>query len=116
MATYSKELLSASTDGRGILVSTTSPIDGTDTTIHATPNVEEPDLITLFAYNDDTVNVALHLKWGGTTDSLIQTIPPQAGLVLIIADLPLQDEEVVTASASTANVITIYGYVNRITP
>lgn len=119
MATYSKVLLSGSTDGRGIKVTTASPIDGTDTTIHTTPNVDSPDLITLFAYNDDTVPRELHLGWGGTTDPddfIIQTIPNKDGLTLVVADLPLQDELVLVASAEAANVIVIYGYVNRITP
>jgi hypothetical protein len=119
MATYSKELLSASTDGRGIKVTTTSPIDGSDTTIHTTPNAEEPDLVTLFAYNDDTVARELHLGWGGTTDPddlIILSIPPKVGLVPVTYKLPIQDELVVTASASAANVIVLFGWVDRITP
>lgn len=115
MATYSKELLSGSTDGRGILVSTASPIDGTDTTIHTTPAASEPDLVTLFVYNDDVEERELHIKWGGTTDPFIQPIAARSGLSLVTADLPLQNSEVITASASAVNVLTIYGYVNRVT-
>lgn len=118
MATISKLTLSGSTNGRGIKVTTASPIDGSDTTIHtAVTGTTDTDLITLFAYNDDTVDRVLHLGWGGTTDPddlIIQTIPSQAGLVLVTADLPLRNSLVVVASASAANVITVHGYVNRI--
>lgn len=118
MATMSKLTLSGSTNGRGIKVTTASPIDGSDTTIHtAVTGTSDTDLITLFAYNDDTVDRDLHLGWGGTTDPddfIIQTIPPKEGLTLVVADLPLRNSLVVVASASAANVIVIYGYVNRI--
>lgn len=118
MATISKLTLSGSTNGRGIKVTTASPIDGSDTTIHtAVTGTTDTDLITLFAYNSDTVARDLHWGWGGTTlpdDGNITPIPAQAGLVLVCADLPLRNSLVVVMSASAANVITVYGYVNRI--
>lgn len=118
MATMSKLTLSGSTNGRGIKVTTLAPIDGSDTTIHtAVAGTTDTDLITLFAYNSDSVDRALHLGWGGTTlpdDGLIQTIPSLAGWVLIAADMPLRDSLVVVASASAVNVIIVSGYVNRV--
>ena len=118
MATISKLTLSGSTNGRGIKVTTASPIDGTDTTIHtAVAGTSDTDLITLFAYNASTASRVLHLGWGGTTDPddlIIQTIPAQSGLTLVVADLPLRNGLVVVASASAVNVITVHGYVNRI--
>jgi len=118
MATMSKQTLSGSTNGRGIKVTTVSPLDGSDTTIHtAVSGTTDTDLITLFAYNDDTVTRSLTLGWGGTTDPddlIIQNIPAQSGLTLLVADLPLRNSLVVVASASVANVIVIFGYVNRI--
>jgi hypothetical protein len=116
--TMSKIPLSGSTNGRGIKVTTASPIDGTDTTIHtAVTGTADTDYITLFAYNDDTVTRTLHLGWGGTTDPddlIIMDIPSQSGLVLVVADVPLRNSLVVVASASAANVIVIYGHVTRI--
>lgn len=118
MATMSKLTLSGSTNGRGIKVTTLAPLDGTDTTIHtAVSGTTDTDLITLFAYNDDTVARALTLGWGGTTDPddlIIQTIPSQSGLTLVTADLPLRNSLVVVASAAAVNVIVLFGYVNRI--
>lgn len=114
MATYSKLKLSGSTDGKGIDVAATSI--GSGTTIH-TAHATSLDLITLFAYNDDTADGLLTIGWGGTSDPDLfkQTIRAQAGMVLIVADLPLTNSLVVKAAAAAANVVQIYGYVNRIT-
>lgn len=116
-ATATKIPFSGSTDYRGIKVTTVSPIDGSDTTIHtAVNNDPDYDTITIFAYNSDSVSRALHLGWGGTSlpdDGPIVSIPAQSGLVLVTPDLPLRSGLVVVASASAANVIVLFGYVNR---
>jgi hypothetical protein len=115
MATMSKLMLSESPDGDGINITTASPIDGSDTLIHtAVSGTTDKDLVTLFAYNDDTVDRVLHLKWGDSTDPIKQPIAAQSGLVLVSPDLPISDGNTIEASASAVNVITLYGYVNRI--
>lgn len=118
MATMSKIPLSGSTNGRGIKVTTASPIDGSDTTIHTgVTGTTDTDYVTLYAYNDDTVTRELHLGWGGTTDPddlIILEIPPKVGLVSVAYNLPIRNSLVVVASASAANVITIHGHVTRI--
>jgi len=117
MATISKRTLSGSTNGRGIKVAAT--VIGTGTTIHdAVAGATDTDLITLFAYNDDTVLRTLTLGWGGTTDPddlIIFNVPAQSGLSLVVADLPLRNTLAVKAAGDTANVLVIFGYVNRIT-
>lgn len=116
MSTYSKELLSGSTDGKGVKITGTA-IDVAATTIH-TGTVSSVDLVTLFAYNDHTADVPLTLGWGGTVDSdnlIVQTIPAQAGLTLVAADMPIQNSLSITGAAGTVNVVVVYGYVNRIT-
>lgn len=113
-ATMSKETLSPQADGDGIRIGTLSPIDGSDTTIHTAGASPDLDLVTLFAYNKHTAAVDLHLQWGDTTDPIIVTIPNKDGLKLIVADLPIGDSNVITASASVVDVVTLYGYVNRI--
>jgi hypothetical protein len=116
-ATATKIPFSSSTDGRGIKVTTASPIDGSDTAVHtAVNNDPDYDLITIFAYNDDSASKALHLGWGGTSDPddlIIVSIPAQSGLVLVTADLILRSGLAVVASAQTANVIVLFGHVNR---
>lgn len=117
-ATATKIKLSGSTDGKGIKVTTASPLDGSDTTIHtAVSGTTDYDLVTLFAVNPSAADIELFLGWGGTTDpdNLIrQTIPARSGLVLVTADMPLQNGGVIVASAATVNQVVIYGYVNRL--
>lgn len=121
MATYSKVMLSGSTQGRQIKVAAT----GTPgTTIHATGTSSSiMDEVTLYAYNDHTSDVLLTIEYGSTSspDDLIrQTITSRAGQFLIIAGLPMtgtgSTSNTIRAFAATANVIMISGFVNRITP
>ena len=118
MATATKIKLSGSTDGKGVKVTTASPLDGSDTTIHTgVSGTTDYDLVTLFAVNTDSADMELFIGWGGTTDpdNLIrQTISARAGLVLVAADLPIQNGQVIVASAASANKIVVYGYVNRL--
>lgn len=121
MATFSKELLSGSTNGRGILVAAT----GTPgTTIHATgTSATIEDEIWLYAVNSDTTDRKLTIEFGGTTspNDLIEfTVKAESGLYLMVPGLILTGTgsaaNTVRAFASTTNVINIFGYVNRITP
>lgn len=118
MSTYSKAPLSASTHGRGIKVTTVAPIDGSDTTIHQAVNsATDYDLITILAINNDTVTRTLSLGWGGTTavdDIIAVDLPALAGLILVTADLFLRNNLTVVASASAANVISIFGDVKQV--
>jgi hypothetical protein len=116
VSTYTKLPLSGSTDGRGIKVAATAI--GSGTTIHtATSSASLPDLITIFGYNSDTVPRTLTIGWGGTTspdDLFAQVLPPQAGLILVTADKFLRNSLIVKAAGDAANVIVLFGYVNRI--
>jgi len=115
MPTLSEIPLSGSTDGRGIKVAASAI--GSGTTIHtAVASNTLYDLITLYAYNDDTSDRTLTLGWGGTTDPddlIIQNIPTQSGLIPITFKALLRNSLVVVAAGSTANVITIHGTVIR---
>jgi hypothetical protein len=119
MATYSKVLLSGSTQGKAIKVVATA---STGTTIHATgTSATIEDEIWLYAYNSSSAAVALTLQYGGTTavdNDIKLTIPATSGLTLVIPGLILTGTgsaaNTVYAYAGTANVITINGYVNRI--
>jgi hypothetical protein len=121
MATYDKVLFSGSTGGRLIKVAATAT---TGTTIHATgTSATIEDEIWLYAVNSDTTARKLTIEFGGTTapDDLIElTVAAESGLVLVVPGLVLVGTgaaaRTVTAFAATANVISIGGYVNRITP
>ena len=119
MATFSKLTLSGSTDGRAIKVAATST---PGTTIHTgSATASDYDEIWLYAQNTDTTARKLTVEWGGTSspDDLIEiTIPAESGLVLVAPGLLIKGNAtqlVVKAFAASANVITIHGYVNRIT-
>jgi hypothetical protein len=86
------------------------------TTIH-TAHATNLDEVWLWAVNSDTTARKLTIELGGTTspDDLIEvTIFGESGLALVVPGLPLTGSVVVRAFAATANVISIAGYVNRI--
>lgn len=114
MATYSKLKLSGSTDGKAIKVGQTATAGTTIHTAHATAL----DEITLFAYNGHTAAVVLTIEFGGVgvpDNTIVQTIGAKTGLVLVVPGLLLTNSTVVGAFAGTVDVVTIYGYINRIT-
>ena len=116
MATYSKVLLSGSTQGKGIKVVQTATAG---TTIHtACTGTSNMDEIWLYAMNTSASAVTLTLEWGEATapdGNIIVALPAQSGLILVSPGLLLQNELVVKAFASAANVVTIHGFINRIT-
>ena len=113
MATFTKTLLSGSTNGKAILVTAT---DSPGTTIHtAVTGTSSLDEIWLYAVNSSGEDVRLTIEWGVITGGNIGlAIPPESGLILVVPGLLLQNSLVVRAFADTANVICIHGYVNRI--
>jgi hypothetical protein len=118
MATFTKNHLSGSTDGRMIKVAATATAG---TTIHTGPtNTAHFHEVWLYAVNSDTTDRKLTIEWGGTSspDDLIEfTVKAENGLYLIVPGLVLQGNAtalVVRAFAATANVISIAGYVNEI--
>ena len=114
MATFSKVKLSGSTDGRVIKVVQTATAGTTIHTAHATAL----DEIWLWAVNSDTSDRKLTIEYGGVAspDDLIeQTIAAESGLVLVLPGLLITNSLVVRAFASSANVVMVGGYVNRIT-
>lgn len=119
MATFDKLTLSGSTDGRGILLTGTG--SGSATTIHTgSTTTTTYDEIWLYAMNTDNSARKLTIEWGANTspNDLIEiSIPAESGLVLIVPGLVIKGNAtalVVKAFPSVANVVTIHGYVNRI--
>jgi hypothetical protein len=114
MATFSKQILSGSTNGKQIKV---AAIATAGTTIHAA-HATALDEIWIYAVNSSSSSVKLTIEYGEATapDGNIEvTVLPEAGLVTIIPGLILTGSLVVKAFAGTANVIMLSGYVNRIT-
>jgi hypothetical protein len=121
MATFAKQFLSGSTQGRAIKVAATTS-GSAGTTLHTTgSSASVIDELWLFATNTSSSPVVLTIQWGGTTavDHEIKlTIPANAGLTLVVPGLPITGTgsagNTVAAYAATANVITISGYIHRI--
>lgn len=119
MATFTKTLLSGSTQGKAIKVAATA---STGTTIHATGTSSSIiDEVWLYAYNSSASTVTLTIQFGGTTsvdNDIKLSIPPTSGLTLVVPGLTLTGTgsaaNTVYAYAGTTNVITVSGYVNRI--
>jgi hypothetical protein len=117
MASFSKIVLSGSTDGRGVLIAATAT---PGTTVHtASATATDYDEVWLYAQNTDTTARKLTVEWGGTGagDIFEITIPAESGLTLVSPGLVLKGNAtplVVTAFADTTNVVAIYGYTNRI--
>lgn len=121
MATFNKELLSQSINGKAIKVSATA-IGTSPTLIHtASNNPNVLDEVWIYAQNNHTADLALRLGFGGTTDpdDIIEfTVKTKAGLYLIVPGLILKGNATpltISAACATANAMLLSGYVNRIT-
>lgn len=118
MAIVKKRKLSGSTDGRGIKVVATATAGTTIHTAVAGTTAGTFDEIWLYAYNGHTDTLTLTIEFGGVTvpdDNIVLTLASKSGLQLIVPGLILQNGTAVKAFASSANLITIYGFVNTIT-
>lgn len=117
MATYSREKLSGSTNGKSIKIAQTATAG---TTIHsAVSGTTDWDEVYLWVTNTSANPVALTMEWGGVTDPdnlLVKSlvIPPNSPPIPVVAGLIIQNSLTVAAFAGTANVLLITGYVNRI--
>lgn len=112
---------SASTQGQAIkVVATATP----GTLVHTTGvSLTVVDRVYLFAFNSDTADRTLTVEFGGATapdQNIVLTIPFKRGLVLVIDGLLLTGSGsvalTVKAFASVTNVVTVNGWVMRVTP
>jgi len=117
--TFTKAKLSASTDGKAILVTQTATAG---TTIHTgSATATTIDEVWLYAVNTSASSVKLTIEWGEATapnGNIEVTVQPEAGLVTVIPGLLIVGNAtplVVKAFAATASVIAIHGFVNQIT-
>jgi hypothetical protein len=117
VAIFTKRILSGSANGRPIKVTGTAT--GASVTVHqAVAGTSDIDEVYLYACNTGTAAVLLTIEWGGTSDpdDHIQfSIPGESGLYCIAPGLVLQNELNIKAFAASADVITLVGFVNRIT-
>ena len=114
MATFTKTVLSGSTNGASILISASAT---PGVVIHtAQSGTSGLDEIWLYADNSSASTVKLKVEFGGTAekDQIELNIPGESGLTLVVPGLVLNNSLVTRAFAATASVVSISGYVNRI--
>ena len=122
MATFTKIPLSFSTNGRGIKIVATGSLG---TNVHSTgTSTTIIDEVWLYGANANTTAHLVTLEFGANTvpdDTIKVSITAQAGLQLLIPGLILTGinstaARTMTAYANSANIVELFGYVNRITP
>lgn len=116
MATYSRLLLSGSTDGRVIPVAATAT---PGTLIHTAGGSTVFDELYLWASNVTGTAATLTIEWGGVTDpgdhiTKAVSVPANSSPVPIVTGEVLRNSLVCRAFSGTASAINISGYVNRI--
>lgn len=117
MATFSVRLLSGSTNGRPIKVAATAT---PGTILHTVTAADAGfDEVYLWVCNTSNAAVALTIELGGTTapDDLhpsAYSVPANSTSTLVLNGVRLNGGVVIRAFASSANVLTITGNVNRI--
>lgn len=122
MASFSKMALSpGGTEGSGAGILVTGTASASATAIHRGPSTTTHyDEVWLYASNTDTTANKITIEYGGTTAGFLieQTIPGEAGLILIVPGLIVKGNasplDIKAWSTTTGSVVTIFGYVNRI--
>lgn len=105
--------ITGAVDGLGVKIAATA----TPGTLIHTADIAAQDELWLSVVNTSASAVKLTIEAGGVVDpdNLIeQTIEPEDGLELVIAGHRFTNSKVIRAFASVANVLVIYGNVNRI--
>lgn len=117
MASYTREKLSGSTNGKSIKIAATATAG---TTIHtALTGSTGWDEVYVWINNTSPSAVLLTIEFGGVTDpdNLIVkqlSIPPNSPPIPVLTGQILQNALVIGMFAGAANVLLATGYVNRI--
>ncbi len=117
MATYSRQLLSGSTNGRPKkIAATASPGDTVHTAVSGTTSFDE---VYLWLTNTHASPVDVTVEFGGTTspdDHVVKALqlPAKSPAIPILTGQVLNNGLVVKVFASVTNVVLATGFVNRI--
>ena len=117
MATYSRLLLSGSTNGKPIPVAATAtPGTLVHTALAGSGGFDE---VYLWVSNVTAATVTLTLEWGGVTDPgnhmvKSMSVPANSPPLAIVTGQVLNNGLVVGAFSNVASALNITGYINRI--
>lgn len=117
MASYSRVLLSGSTNGKPVIVAATAT---PGTTIHtAIAGTNAFDEVYIWVSNVTSAAATLTIGWGGTTDPgnhIVKafSIPANSPPIPVVTGQVMNNGLVIGAFSGTASALNITGYVNRI--
>lgn len=117
MPTFTRLVLSGSTNGRPIPVAATAT---PGTMLHTAAGVlGASDEVYLWASNVTGTAATLTIEWGGVTDPgdhicKALSIPANSGPTLVAGGIALANGLLIRAFSGTASALNITGYVNRI--
>lgn len=114
MPTYTKHLLSQSTNGRHVtLGATMSPGTLIHTAVSGTTDYDE---IWIWAYNDNPANYTVTVEWGstGSSDCITSTLASKGGYISLVPGLLLNNSTQLRCYSGTVGGVAINGFVNRI--
>jgi hypothetical protein len=117
MATYTKKILSGTTNGKplSILGATTSGGTLVHTAVTAT-GANNGDEVWLWATNYVSTTGTITVSFGGTADAerVHYSVTAQDGLYLVVPGLILNAGLEVRCHASASNTLSVVGYVNTV--
>lgn len=115
--TFTKTILSGSTDGRNIKVVATATPGTTLHTATSSAGIDSFDEVYIWANSTSTAAISLTIQTNTTDESESWNIRVPAaytGPIMVIPGLSYRNGVVLTATASTANRVNLSGFVNRI--
>jgi hypothetical protein len=116
VANFSKTLLSASSDGRGVRINS---LAAPGTLIHQSQSLTTGyDEIWIYGANNSNSEVTTTILFGSTSnsDEIAVDIPANGGLYLIVPGLILNNSTSINAFADSIDAVSIFGFVNRMVP
>lgn len=116
MPTFSRQLLSASTDGLPVVVAATA---SPGTLLHTAVGGAGRDEVFIWVANVTGGPATLSVQWGSTSDPAGMackglSIPPNGPPVPIMVGQTIANAQEVRAFSDTASALNITGYINRI--
>lgn len=119
MANYARLLLSASTNGAPVKIAATAIATGTLLHTAINGSALQFDEVYIWVANTDTVDHTVTVGWGGVTDpdnitTKNYTIPANSPPIPILTGQVLNGGLPVKMAADVANVLTAFGFCNRI--
>ena len=116
---FIKQFLSGSTNGRPIKVNAVATAGTTIHTATSSATIDSVDEIYLWAGNTTgaAANLAIYLGTfvSHTSSSILYRVPAgHNGPIPVLPGITMNNGEVITATASAADTINVWGFVNRI--